>query len=355
MLTYIKKMIPKALKNKIKMFIGYWENKQYYRESEGEKRIFIIGVPSHGNLGDQAIIYAEREFLNNYLGEYKIVELDTLDVLKHIKAIKRYLNKDDIVMLHGGGNFGVEYLIEEEVRREVVAHIKSNPLIFFPQTMDFGESEKGKIELEKTKKIYSNNPNLVLVAREKVSYEMMKKHFLHNKILLTPDIVLSINKQSLNTIRSGVIVCMRADCESILSDAAKKSIEEVYKQKFEQVKITDTVVNRRVLIEDRNKELENKWNEFRQAELVITDRLHGMVFAAITGTPCIVMSNYNHKVKGTYEWIQHLDYIKFVNSIEELESAINTFKSGVNDYKYDETVIVDKYQVLKNCLKEKGV
>ena len=55
---------------------------------------------------------------------------------------------------------------------------------------------------------------------------------------------------------------------------------------------------------------------------MITDRLHGMVFCAITGTPCIVLSNNHHKVKGTYEWIKHLDYIKYVTDIAEVMKQV---------------------------------
>lgn len=59
----------------------------------------------------------------------------------------------------------------------------------------------------------------------------------------------------------------------------------------------------------------NKFKDFQKSKLVITDRLHGMVFCAISGTPCIAFSNYNHKVKGTYDWIKDLDYIKYVDNI----------------------------------------
>ena len=57
--------------------------------------------------------------------------------------------------------------------------------------------------------------------------------------------------------------------------------------------------------------------EFCDAKLVITDRLHGMIFAAISETPCIVFSNYNHKVGGTYEWIKQLPYIRYVENMGE--------------------------------------
>ena len=56
-----------------------------------------------------------------------------------------------------------------------------------------------------------------------------------------------------------------------------------------------------ILAEVRKSVIVNKLKEFAGAQLVITDRLHGMVFCYLTNTPCIVFSNYNHKVLGTYE------------------------------------------------------
>jgi len=46
-------------------------------------------------------------------------------------------------------------------------------------------------------------------------------------------------------------------------------------------------------------------NDFSSSKLVVTDRLHGMVFAALAGTPCVVMGNCNYKVKGIYNWIEN--------------------------------------------------
>ena len=56
-----------------------------------------------------------------------------------------------------------------------------------------------------------------------------------------------------------------------------------------------------------------KLDEFRKSKLVVTDRLHGMLFAAITGTPCIALGNSSGKVKGVYDWLTHLDYIQYVD------------------------------------------
>jgi pyruvyl transferase EpsI len=74
--------------------------------------------------------------------------------------------------------------------------------------------------------------------------------------------------------------------------------------------------------ENRDECVRKKMQEFCGAKLVITDRLHGMVFSAITGTPCIVFSNSNHKVKGTYDWISYLPYISYVDTAEQAKEAI---------------------------------
>ena len=90
--------------------------------------------------------------------------------------------------------------------------------------------------------------------------------------------------------------------------------------------------------------------EFADSELVITDRLHGMVFAALTGTPCIVFSNYNHKVKGTYDWISYLPYIKYVESLEEAKKCIPELIAMENTC-YDSKPLQSYYNKLIEVIK----
>jgi pyruvyl transferase EpsI len=80
---------------------------------------------------------------------------------------------------------------------------------------------------------------------------------------------------------------------------------------------TDTVVPYVISYDMREYELEKKLDEFRSAKLVITDRLHGMIFAAITGTPCVALNNISKKVEGVYQWIKYLDYIKMAQTVDD--------------------------------------
>lgn len=93
-----------------------------------------------------------------------------------------------------------------------------------------------------------------------------------------------------------------------------------------------------------------KMQKFMNAKLVVTDRLHGMLFAAITGTPCIVFSNYNQKVSGTYEWIKTLPYVRYVNSVEEMAKELEVLlKIGENVY--DNSQWIDNFSMLEKFLK----
>lgn len=73
------------------------------------------------------------------------------------------------------------------------------------------------------------------------------------------------------------------------------------------------------------------------AQLVITDRLHAMIFAAITETPCIAMDNKSKKVKGVYEWIRDLPYVQYADDIStacELIQDMLHLKECKNTYSF---------------------
>ena len=97
--------------------------------------------------------------------------------------------------------------------------------------------------------------------------------------------------------------------------------------------------------------IRRKMEEFASARLVITDRLHGMVFSAITGTPCIVFGNYNYKVEGTYEWIKYLKYIRFVKSVDEMEKVFSQLYF-MERCEYNNSPLLSKFEILAKIVKE---
>ena len=245
--------------------------------------------------------------------------------------MKKNIQTGDIVTTVGGGNLGDMYDQIEFIRQLAVEFFPNNKFISFPQTFDFADTPNGQKALRVAKKVYNNHSNLFFVAREKTSFEMMKKHFTNTTVLLTPDIVLSLDKQQPIKERKGAVICMRQDKEKNLSDEQTKFIQNQIKNRFEMVSYYDTHINQdKLSIKDREQELHKIWDTFRGAELVITDRLHGMIFCYITNTPCLVFQNNNHKVRETYDWIKGNKNVNLLKSYSETDVKRFFEKSNFN-------------------------
>ena len=238
----------------------------------------------------------------------------------------------------------------EFIRQLVVRFFPNNKIISFPQTFDFADTITGNKALDKAKKVYNNHPNLYIVAREKTSYALMQKNFKNATVILTPDIVISLDKQNPIKERKGVVITMRKDKEKNLSETQKNFIDKEISNRFESVSLYDTHINKNNLsIEVREQELEKIWNTYRSAELVVTDRLHGMIFCYITNTPCLVFQNNNHKVRETFEWIKGNTNINLVT--EYSEEKIKKFLSKENFNTGEMKNVLSHYEPLLKLLK----
>ncbi len=331
---------------------GYFKNYRTYKNREAGKKIYLIGTPEHSNLGDHAIAAATMEFLESELCNYKIYEI-TLDMyLKHLKSIKRFINKNDIILINGGGSMGVEWFFYEELIRLFIKKFPHNRIVIMPQTIFYGDSEYGKREFEKSKSIYSAHNDLHIIAREKYSYEIMKNAYPCNKVYLKPDAVLYLNRASPRFKRDGILICLRNDVEKSLTHAQSKEIIEYCRQYTDSIRYTDTLSGCNNLpLTRRNKELELKFLEFKSARLVITDRLHGMIFCAITETPCIALSNYNYKIKGVYEWISNLNYIRFLDDYRDIKKYIPELYS-LQNCSYDNQFVKYRFTQITRLLND---
>ena len=290
--------------------------------------VFLLNTPSHKNLGDLAIAEAEIKFFNHILPNKQVVEIGSLSHnIGSVDALKKIIPNDAIILFHGGGYIGSDWPHEYEVFRRTVMLFPKNRIILLPQSMFFSEDSAGRAALcRSVKDLYIHN-DLHLIAREITSYNFMKNHYKNANIYLVPDMVLTMEYNNTSAERKGILLCMRSDRERLLNDGDTAFIEKQC-GKYGQIEYTDTFVPDEycgaIDVQTRGVLVDAKLEQFGKAELVVTDRLHGMVFAAITGTPCVALSNHNHKVKGTAEWIKDLGYIRYVDDVEEISEAIES-------------------------------
>ena len=342
-----------TIKKYLKIYI--FQRKVEFKTNK--KKAFIMMSANYGNLGDVAITYAQEAFIRKNLSDYEIVNIPIDKVYSTVRYIKKHISEDDIITIIGGGNTGDKYIAFEERRRYIVKYFKDNKIICFPQTIDFSDTKSGKKELEKSIKDYSKNRNLYIFAREKKSYETYKKYFKDNNIYCVPDIVLSLDKSEQKKSRDKfeVLLTLRNDKEKVMDSNSEKDMIKAIKQKYNKIQFRDTHIGNE--IKEKEKlyiELKNIWNDFKCSKIVITDRLHGMIFCAITATPCIVLPNSNHKIKESYKnWLSDVDYINFMDNInkekilEIIDKYINT--QNIFHVKNLET----KYEQLEKILKNR--
>ena len=323
-----------------------------YEFSKNTNCIYYLGSEEYGNLGDHKISEAIKDFSKFYFPKYQFLEITAREFPEYKIYLKKYIKKQDLIFLPGGGNLGDTYPATEGVRQEIISLWGENLKVIFPQTIYFSENAEENILLKNAEKVYTLKKNVILFAREKKSYQLACELF-ECRSYVTPDIVLFWHEQSEKQQREKIVLfCFRNDKEQIIAETVKDRIKQEAIKVGYVIKNTDLQLPYHVTKAQRKYEIDQKLEEMRKASLVITDRLHGMIFAAITGTPCIVFSNYNHKVKGTYDWISYLSYIKYVENVEE---AINILPSllEVKDCVFDNTSLMKYYDKMACIVKKK--
>lgn len=309
------------------------------------KAVYWVFTPEHGNLGDHAIAQAEKALFNAW--GIKTIELTGAE-LAHMKRrnILGIMNGRTI-LVNGGGILGTLWFDAELLFREIIKKTPRSQIIVLPNTIYYEKDDWGNAELEKSVSIYNAHPKLTICSRERTTFELAVK--LYKDVKLIPDMVMSMNYCESTSERAGCLLCLRSDREKTRSEGDDAKILIQVKELFEdRFRYRDMCVDHAIPINQRDAELQQQYEAFQGAELVITDRLHGMIFSAITGTPCIVIDSKSPKVRGCYEWIRHLDYIRFCNDVNDISELYRSMPKG--SQKYDNSSLMPYYDELKEVI-----
>lgn len=329
------------------------ETYQYNKGKIFSKRcIFLVGSEDFWNLGDHHIAISEIEYLEEIFPEYVIVEITASQYFAVNRLLPLIIRRKNLICLHGGGNMGNFYMMAEYIRRDIMKKFPRNEKIIFPQTIHYDDSTEAKAELIIDQDVFKKTKNLTLCIREQYSYELAKQYF-DCDIALMPDIVLFSNYTDKFVFdREGVILLLRNDLEGVISQQDKQLIKKIVEKYTSKIQINDTQLIIDINVNDRREVMDEFINKIAAAEFVITDRLHGMVFCAITKTPCIVLPNYNHKVEGVYDWISEFEYIIMINHMTELEDAVNKLRN-IHKIVYNNSRLQEEFDSLAKLIKSK--
>lgn len=329
---------------RIRHFLGHERQlaQCYFEKWKNKKAVYLIMMPEHGNLGDHAIAYAASLILEQLKIPFIPVSTEKLKDWQHKNML--HVMNGRTILINGGGNLGTIWFSLEKVIRDVIRSNPESKIMILPNTMYYHEGEKGEKELAASERIYNAHKQLTVFAREKETFRLATEHYKNVK--LVPDLALYLNYSEESFPRSGCLLCLRTDKEKTRTqsedDEIMRQISSLFKDK---ISFRDMNVGYSILSVNRAKEIKKQCDLFKHAQVVITDRLHGMIFCAITGTPCVVIDSRSPKVKGCYEWIRDLPYIRFCDDVSQLSDIIRSLPK--ESLQYDNSFLGPYFDELK--------
>lgn len=142
-----------------------------------------LDLPYHNNIGDTLIWKGTESFL-------KTIPYNCLYRASFETYIKPKINKDIVILLHGGGNLGDLYEAHNKFRLDIIKAFPDNPIIILPQTAYYSKEEPLKLHAQ----AFAKHQNLTLCARDYVTQDLFKNNFSKNNILLVPDMAFCISE-----------------------------------------------------------------------------------------------------------------------------------------------------------------
>lgn len=354
------KLLKKIVPVRVKILIGSLINKEDIVLTKARKA-FIFLSADYGNIGDIAISSAQKNYLFRELADFTVVNIPISKTRVLIDSIKKQIQPDDLVTIIGGGNMGAIYPDIEELRQLVIRSFPRNRVVCFPQTLDWDDSTDSNRALQRIVKTYSQHPDIHVFARESITHTKLNELFsAHSNVNvgLVPDIVMSATAELLGAKDclepSGILRCLRNDKEVALTAAQYVLLDDALAKTGFEITKTDTHAGGSKLSEAYcEKLLADKLSQFRSAKLVVTDRLHGMILCLLSGTPCLVLPNSNHKIRQTaLDWLSEHPRLIFVEpgQFDQIPSFINTLLSEPRGELSESPVNIDQYKHLKEAL-----
>lgn len=311
----IKTLVPDTVICKIKIGAELFYYAGLIKKLERERRPvdFLLGTPIHINLGDHLITLSEFQFFKDIHYPREIVEIPTEVYQLYKTRIKNITDQSTTIFINGGGWMGNLWPVEEGILQDMLSMFRDNRIIIFPQTIYYDSRlPRYKELMDASREAFHNCKDVSLCVRDRASYELAKDNLQVKKLFLMADIALYYRAHpNKNMERSKILgICLRKDRENIRNRENETEIRKVFQELGYKDKNISTLFKVRIPSVLRRRVVEKHIEQVSKCSLILTDRLHGMIYAYITRTPCLIMNNKTGKVFGVYqEWLSDVDWI----------------------------------------------
>ncbi|GAB4517802.1 MAG: polysaccharide pyruvyl transferase family protein [Parvularculaceae bacterium] len=312
------------------------------------RRIAIIDPPDHPNIGDSAILLGELDFLWKNFPETELV------FVSHKfgnAAAARAIDRCDMLLFHGGGNFGDIWPALHRFRLDVMRNHPEIPKIQLPQSVHFDD-----IELkDETADVIGMQKSFTLLVRDAKSFEAARS--FNCSTILCPDLAFYMEKRRLPIARKPAIdllALVRTDKESAsglgkqieraLTDSAR-SYEVIdwldEKDQFflqaahfvaNQIRLRPKMssvfgpIYQNLLTTHAARRVTRGFRLLNRGRVGAADRLHAHILFTILGKPHLIADSYDGKISAFYEtWTKKSGCATFMDDSNEVGAVIGQF------------------------------
>lgn len=290
----------------------------------------LLDIPNHKNIGDHLIYNGELDFFSEIPFRCLTKSSVTFNFSEKIKS--------NIILLHGGGNFGDLYPMHQKFREQVIRENSNKRIIILPQSVQF-DKESEAIE---SANIFNQHSNLTICARDQYSFDYLKKYFGKCNIIMVPDMAFCSHYQKSNIASKELLIMKRRDFEIGDSDETDLSgdyvvsdwstfeptLNESLAKYYEKLNNKLSKLFFKALKKDsvfglfplRNEKIYTQLgiDLVSQYKFVISTRLHGHILCLLLGIPSTIVDNSYGKNKRFYDtWLKDIEGSYFSNTIEE--------------------------------------
>lgn len=275
------------------------------------KKVAYIDIPLHYNVGDTLI----------YLGTEKFIE-DHNIVITHRAFQKnidhKKLNEADVILLHGGGNFGDLYTKHQKLRESIVKKYPNKKIVLLPQTIFFKSQE----EEVRSAKIFNDHKNLTFYVRDERSFDIAQS--FSDKVILMPDMAHSLHPlvdiQEVVDSNRPITRVLNLGRKDVESTGQKNALNKKPFDWIDMLTLSDHIflkcfkkLQKLPVLKYRTSHnwkiqsdslLFRSSNYFLQHEIVHTDRLHGLILSVLLGRKVILSDNsYGKNTAYHKQWL----------------------------------------------------
>lgn len=308
----------------------------------------FIDVPASPNVGDPVIFLGQLDYMRRAHPECRMWFIDRFNYVPHMEE---WLEKTDLLLVQGGGNFGDIWRDAHAFRLRIMERFAHKTIVQLPQSVHFSDPAG----IAETSRVLAMQRDFTLIARDDKSLAFATEN-LPCRTVLSPDMAFAMDPIARTAPVLDFLCLLRSDHEAKADHGA---ITDVLRQAGVTFAATDWLTEdapdvlehdarmigrlrrRRLamyLLRGASLRAREAYGRARLAygsallsrgRRVITDRLHAHVLCCLLGIPHFVLDSFDGKVSAMYRtWTHAFPQARFVEAPEMLAELIREDQPG---------------------------